>query len=478
MSAPRTAGRPATTVGPKPRSGRTTEGLLLLVAIGVGVAGYIAAGLGYDGEVPADIVVVAAGSAVLFLIAHLVVRRYATYADPVLLPSIAFLNMFGLVLIHRLDLVAHDAAIEAGRTPPSADAVSQLVWTMLGVALFVAVLVVIRDHRMLQRFTYTALLAGIALLLLPLLPVVGTSINGARLWLRFGGLSFQPGEAAKLCFILFFAGYLVAKRDVLALARTRVMGVDLPRGRDLGPLLLAWGASMAVLVFERDLGSALLFFGLFVAMLYIATGRRSWLILGAVLFGAGAYVAYQLFAHVQTRIDVWLDPFGQASGGGYQIVQSLYGLASGGLLGTGLGAGNPELVPFAKTDFILAAAGEELGLAGLVALLMVYAVVVQRGLRIAVTARDPYGTLLAAGLSITLALQLFVVVGGVTKLIPLTGLTTPFLSYGGSSLIANWVLIALLLRISDAGRRPAPAPAPALDDAPTQVVPLVPGGGA
>ena len=454
------------------RTRRGTEAFLLVIAVGVGIAGYVAAGIGYDGEVPADVLTVSIGAAVLFLIAHLVVRRFAAYADPVLLPCVAFLNMLGLVLIHRLDLVAHDTAVANHTAIPQADAVAQLVWTTIGVGLFVAVLVVIRDHRTLQRFTYTALLAGIVLLLLPLLPKVGTTINGARLWVRAGGLSFQPGEAAKLCFILFFAGYLVVKRDALALVRTRVAGIDLPRGRDLGPLLVAWAASMAVLVFERDLGSAMLFFGLFVALLYVATGRRSWLLIGAVLFLIGSYLAYKSFAHVAERIDVWLHPFATANGNGYQIVQSLYGLASGGMLGTGLGVGHPEFVPFAKTDFIVATAGEELGLAGLVALLMVYAIIVERGIRTGIAARDPYGTLLAAGLSIALGLQVFVVVGGVTKLIPLTGLTTPFLSYGGSSLVANWVLIALLLRISDAGRRPAPAVAPALDDAPTQVVRL------
>jgi cell division protein FtsW (lipid II flippase) len=469
-----TAARPSSQPAPQPkvRTRRGTEAFLLVIAVGVGIAGYAAVGLGYDDAVPADVITVSVGAAVLFFIAHLAVRRFASYADPVLLPCVAFLNMFGLVLIHRLDLVAADTAESRGLAVPSPDAVAQLVWTTLGVALFVAVLVLVRDHRSLQRFTYTALLAGIILLLLPLLPVVGTSINGARLWLRAGGLSFQPGEIAKLCLILFFAGYLVVKRDALALVRTRVMGLDLPRGRDLGPLLVAWAASMAVLIFERDLGSAMLFFGLFIGLLYVATGRWSWLVLGLVLFLVGAFGAYRAFDHVQVRINVWLDPFADADGTGYQLVQSIYGLSSGGMLGTGLGLGHPELVPFAKTDFIFAAAGEELGLAGVVALLMVYAIIVQRGVRTAVAARDPYGTLLAAGLSIAIALQVFVVVGGVTKLIPLTGLTTPFLSYGGSSLIANWMLIALLLRISDAGRRPVPPPAPALDDAPTQVVRL------
>jgi cell division protein FtsW (lipid II flippase) len=342
----------------------------------------------------------------------------------------------------------------------------------VGIILFVAVLVLLRDHRILQRFTYTALVLGVTLLILPLLPFIGTSINGARLWLRLGPLSFQPAEMAKLCLIVFLAGYLVVKRDALATARSRVLGVDLPRGRDLGPLLIAWVASMGVLVFQRDLGTALLFFGLFILLLYVATERRSWLLLGSILFVAGAGLAYVAFGHVQQRFDVWLYPFNDPNGTAFQIVQSLFGLAAGGVLGTGLGLGNPQFVPFAKTDFIMATAGEELGLAGLIVILMIYAVLAQRGFRIAVSARDAFGTLLAGGLSIVIVLQVFIVVGGVTRLIPLTGLTTPFLSYGGSSLVANWIIIALLVRISDGSRKPAPPVRPSRDEAMTQVVQL------
>ena len=239
--------------------------------------------------------------------------------------------------------------------------------------------------------------------------------------------------------------------------------------KDLGPLVIAWLVSLAVLVFERDLGTSLLFFGLFVAMLYIATQRRSWIILGALLFFAGAALAYYNFAHVRSRVTVWLDPWAYADTGGYQIVQAIFGLANGGVLGAGLGQGFPNLVPFAKTDFIVAALGEEIGITGLFALVLLYAILVERGLRTSVAARDSFGQLLAAGLSIVLALQVFVIIGGVTGLIPLTGLTTPFLSYGGSSLVANWVIVAILLRISDRSRRPAPV-APSPDDAMTQIV--------
>jgi len=393
-----------------------------------------------------------------FLATHLAVRRLAASADPVLLPAVAVLNGLGLTMIYRLDRAE-------GRTglTSSSDFSAQLGWTVLGVVLFIVVLVVVREPRLLQRYTYTAGFIGLGLLVLPLVPGLGIEINGARIWVRIplprDSLSFQPGELAKLFLIVFFAGYLVEKRDVLALARTRVLGIDVPRGRDLGPIVVAWLASLGVLVFERDLGTSLLFFGVFVAMLYIATERWSWLVIGAILFVAGSALAYVLFAHVQTRFSVWLDPFADESGAGYQIAQSLYGFATGGILGTGLGQGYPDFVPYASTDFIAAAFGEELGVAGFMAIMVLYAIVVERGFRTSLAARDAFGKLLAAGLAIEVGLQVFVVVGGVTRLIPLTGLTTPFLSYGGSSLIANWMLIALLMRISDHARRPVSGPA-------------------
>jgi cell division protein FtsW (lipid II flippase) len=382
------------------------------------------------------------------------------------------LNGIGIVLIGRLDLAYADRARQLGREIPSGTAPNQVVWSLLGVVLFIGVLLVIRDHRVLQRYTYISMVVGLALLLLPVLPLIGAEINGARIWIRVAGFSFQPGELAKLVLLVFFAGYLVVKRDVLSLASRHVAGIDFPRGRDLGPILVAWGASMAVLVLERDLGTALLFFGIFVTMLYVATQRTSWLLIGLALFAGGSYVAYQLFSHVQRRITIWLDPFSDPGDSAYQIVQSLYGFATGGILGTGLGQGRPETVPFAKSDFIMAAVGEELGLTGFFAILLLYAVVIQRGFRTAVAVRDGFGKLLAAGLAASLAIQVFVVVGGVIQLLPVTGLTTPFLAAGGSSLIASWMLIALLMRISDAARSPAPAPAVATTEAETQVVKL------
>ena len=377
------------------------------------------------------------------------------------------LNGLGLVLIHRLDLGEADTPVADGDTIPTPDAPLQLTWTAVGVALFVLVLVVIRDHRLLQRATFTIGGIGILFLLLPLVPGLGNEVNGSRLWILVGGLSFQPGELAKLALIIFFAGYLVVHRDALALAGKRFIGLDLPRARDLGPILLAWGASLSVLVFQRDLGSSLLFFGMFVILLYVATERASWLLYGFVLFFGGAYFAYTQFGHVANRVDLWLNPFPADP---EQISESLYGLAAGGLIGTGLTNGYPERVPFASTDFIIATLGEELGLAGLMAVIVMYALIVERGLRTALIVRDGFGKLLATGLSVSLALQVFVVVGGVTGLIPLTGLTTPFLSYGGSSMIANWILVALLLRVSHAARRPAPPVAPASPEEMTQIV--------
>jgi cell division protein FtsW (lipid II flippase) len=456
------------------RRRRGAELFLLVLALAVGIGAYAAVGIGVEGEVPADIIGYGGWLAALIIVAHVTVRLVAPYADPVLLPVVAALNGLGLAIIHRLDL----AKEAAGR--PDGFAQQQLIWMTLGVGLFVATLVVLRDHRVLQRFTYTSGLAAIVLLLLPIVPGLGKEINGARIWIGVGPFSFQPGEVAKVLLVVAFAGYLVLHRDALALAGKRVLFVDLPRGRDLGPVLAMWLVSLGILVFQRDLGSSLLFFGLFLIMLYVATERPGWLIVGGGLFLAGAYAAYNLFAHVAQRVDVWLNPFyyySDAQGGkSFQPVEAMFGMAWGGLIGRGFGDGTPDRVPYAESDFILAAIGEELGLTAVIAVVLMYGLIVERALRAALVCRDGFGKLLATGLAGVFALQVFVVIGGVMSLIPLTGLTTPFLSYGGSSLVANWVIIALLLRISDQARRPIPdlsSDAEAsLDSETTQVVKL------
>jgi cell division protein FtsW (lipid II flippase) len=347
----------------------------------------------------------------------------------------------------------------------------QVLWTAVGVIALVAVLVLIREARVLQRYTYTLGALALVLLAIPaVLPASHSSVNGAKVWIIFGGFSIEPGEFARLALAAFFAGYLVAKRDVLALAGRRVLGVDLPRARDLGPVLIAWGASLLILIFETDIGTSALFFGLFVAMLYIATQRKSWLLIGLGLFVAGTWLTALMFHHVMDRFTAWLHPFSGSNPTGlsYQPVQGLEGMAFGGIFGTGLGQGQPYHTPLVQSDFIFTAFGEELGLVGVMALLLIFGLLVQRGLRAALAVKDPFSKLFAAGLSFVLALQVFVIVGGVSFLIPLTGVTTPFLSEGGSSLVASWILVALLIRISNSARQPAPQPIQ--DEGMTQVV--------
>jgi cell division protein FtsW (lipid II flippase) len=353
-------------------------------------------------------------------------------------------------MIHRLDLAQGKLGADGG-------AYRQIIWTALAVALAVGVILGLRDHRLLRRNTYTSMAIGFGLLLLPLLPVIGTETNGSRIWISLGPLSFQPGEFAKIALAIFFAGYLVQTRDVLSLAGRKVLGFTLPRGRDLGPILVAWVLALLILVFEKDLGSALLFFGLFVAMLYVATERVSWIAIGLVLFAAAVAFALATFSHFQKRVDLWLDPFGpQSLERSNQLANGLWGMAAGGLTGTGLGAGRPWLTSFADSDFIFTSLGEELGLFGSVAILLLYLLLVERGIRTALGVRDGFGKLLAIGLAFSVAFQVFIVVGGVTRVIPLTGLTTPFMSLGGSALLANWTVVTLLLRISDQARRPLP----------------------
>lgn len=444
------------TVTPLPvRPGRSLELALLVIALVLGVGAYALVGLAVAGSVPTDIVGYSVGLVLLSVGMHLVLRWRAPYADPVILPVVVALNGLGLAMIYRIDL-AYQARDRFGGF-----AERQLTWTAVSMVLAAIVVIVLRDHRTLRRYTYTAMVAGLALLMLPLVPKLGAEVNGAQIWIRIRDQSFQPAEVGKIVLAVFFAGYLVTNRDTLALAGPRVLGLQLPRPRDLGPILLAWLVSLGLLVFQRDLGTSLLFFGLFVGMLYLATERISWVVIGVGLFVGGAALAARALPHVAARFDVWLhaldnDVFERDPGGSGQLVRGLFGMANGGLFGTGLGKGRPDLVPYAESDFIVASFGEELGLTGLLALLVLYLVFAERGLRTAIGVRDGFGKLFAGGMAFVVAFQCFVVVGGVTRVIPLTGLTMPFLAYGGSSLLANWIIAALLLRVSDSARRPAP----------------------
>jgi cell division protein FtsW (lipid II flippase) len=434
----------------RPRTRRNVELALLLLAVAIVLVAYLDVGLAMDGAFPPDLIKYGFGLLALSVGFHLVLRWRAAYADPLLLPIATLLNGLGLVMIHRLDLAY-------GRTGSRLLAPKQLIWSALAVLIAAGVIIVLRDHRQLRRFTFTAMALGLGMLLLPLVPGIGRNINGSRIWIGIGPMSFQPGEIAKILLVVFFAGYLVQTRDVLSLVGRRFLGIALPRAQDLGPILIAWLASLGVLVFESDLGSSLLFFGVFVAMLYVATERRSWIAIGMTLFCAGSYFCYLAIGHVHARVVLWLHPFSaQALAISDQLVKGLMGMAQGGLLGSGLGRGHPEFTYFPESDFIVPSFGEEIGLIGLFALLLLYVLLVERGLRTALGVRDGFGKLLAVGLSFSFALQCFVVVGGVTRVIPLTGMTMPFLSYGGSSLLANWSLVAILLRISDQSRRPLP----------------------
>jgi len=425
------------------RKGRWPEFVLLLLALGTGFLAYYLVHIGMDGEgLPGRFSTLLPAAIVLVFGAHLVIRWLAPYADPILFPAALALNGLGLAMIYRIDL---SDGTNAAR--------SQLMLTAVSLVFMVATVALIKNHRILRGYMWLSLIAGVALLLLPMVPGLGRSMYGARIWIKIGSYSFQPAELAKIVLAVAFASYLVEKKDVLALAGARVAGIDLPRARDLGPITIMWLASLAVLIYQKDLGTSLLFFGLFVMMLYVATERPSWPILGTVLFLGGAFLGWRYYAHVQTRVSAWLDPFSSWDNN-YQIIQGQFGMAWGGLFGTGLGLGRPNLTPLAKNDFIAAALGEELGVAGLMAIIVLYGVIVMRGLRASLSAKDPFSKLLAAGLSFVFALQVFAIIGGVTRLLPLTGLTTPFVSQGGSSLAANYAMLGLLMVVTHQVRRP------------------------
>ncbi|WP_426570732.1 FtsW/RodA/SpoVE family cell cycle protein [Aquihabitans sp. McL0605] len=414
---------------------RAELGLLVLAILITGGA-YTLASLGQTSSVPANIGPFFAAITGLFFAAHLAIRRLAPEADGLLFPLVALLNGIGYVFIARLD-------------PKLAD--NQATWTFVGIAAFVLTLAFVRRVRDLERYRYTFLAAGLLLLVLPLVPGVGVSIHGARIWVALGPISFQPGEFAKIAFALFFASYLVEKRELLSMATWPKFRPVLPDLKHLGPILLAWGVAILVMTAETDLGSSLLLFFLFIAMLWVATGRAAYPVAGTGLFAVASYGAWTQFAHVQERVTAWLNPW--TADKGYQVVQGWYAMAWGGIAGTGIGLGRPERVPFVASDFIFIAIAEELGLLGGTAVLMAYLLIVGSGLRIAVQAEHAFDKLLAAGLTALLGFQAFVILAGITRLLPLTGVVLPFVAYGGSALVANYVLLALLLRISDNNSR-------------------------
>ncbi|MPY10643.1 FtsW/RodA/SpoVE family cell cycle protein [Arthrobacter bussei] len=447
-----------------PRSRRTIELFLLLLALAVAVGANYLAGIGREEPFGDYFWSQAITLGIMSLFIHVILRVKAKYADPVILPIVVALNGVGLAMIHRLDLSAAQVNPDFVQVAPQ-----QVLWTAVAMGSAAILLIVLRDHRILRRFTYISLIVSAILLLLPLTPL-GLEINGARIWISVGFGTFQPGEIAKITLAIFFAGYLSTNRDLILLAGKKIGPLQLPRFRDLAPMAAAWLVSIGVLIFQRDLGSSILFFGLFMVMIYVATSRVSWVLIGLAMIGVGVFVALELFSHVALRFDSWINAFApevydRAPGGSAQVVQGLFGLANGGLIGTGLGAGRPDLVTYANSDMIIAALGEELGLIGVVAIVMLYVLLVSRGIRAALGTKDGFGKLLACGLSFTIALQCFVVIGGITRLIPLTGLTTPFMSAGGSSLLANWLIVALILLISETARRPAPS-APMKDSFP------------
>lgn len=423
---------------------RNTELSLLIFAliIGSGALAIVAATRNVDrlSNAAPFMIVLAVG----YVIAHVVTRRFAPQADALILPLVAVLNALGVAAIYRLD--------SKGLGP------AQITWTGVGLICFIGTLLLVRDYRTLARFKYLFGFAGIGLLLLPVF--VGTEINGARLWIQVGGFSFQPGELAKIGLVIFLAAYLAERKELLAIASRRLVGFHVPDLKHFGPLLVMWGLSLAVMFYEKDLGSSLLFFSIFLVMLYIATARIVYMAFGGLLFIVGATLGYTVFSHVQLRVQVWLDVYNPdtINAESYQLAQSLFALATGGLFGTGLNQGLPDLIPAAHTDFVFSVVGEELGLMGTSAVLLCFILLLSRGLRVAVGARTDFGQLLAAGLTAILGLQTFIILAGVTRLLPLTGITLPFMSYGGSSLLSNFILVALLTRIShQTAAEPSPA---------------------
>lgn len=417
---------------------RNTELMLVVMAAAITATAYTLASLGSYAQIPARIGPFLVALLAMLVVAHIAVRKLGRGADGTLLPLAILLHGIGYVMITRL------SERLAGL---------QTIWSFVAIAGFVAALLVVQRTADLDRYRWIFFFGGAGLLLLPMVPGLGTSVGGARIWVSLGPINFQPGEFAKLSLAIFFASYLAERRELIAAHTWRVGPIHLPEPRYVLPIVLAWGFSIVVMVGQKDLGSSLLFFTLFVVMLWVATERPGYLAAGLLMFGSAAYAAWTMFDHVKTRVDIWLDPWSRSLDKGYQIVQSLYGISDGGISGTGLGLGNPDKVPAAKTDFIFSSISEELGLLGGSAVIIAYLLIVGAGLRIAVRAERPFDKLLATGLTTIIGVQAFIIIGGVVKLVPLTGVTLPFVSYGGSSLVSNYLLLAMLLRVSDSSAR-------------------------
>jgi cell division protein FtsW (lipid II flippase) len=406
-----------------------------------------------DGAMPARYTTALGILAALSIVLAILLGYRLPFSAQALLPCIMLLSAIGITMITRIDLAQIQNGIK------SDVGMRQIMWTGIALVLCAVLVLVIRDYRQLRRFSYTFMIIGIVLLLSPMIPGLGREINGARIWIHFGSYSLQPAEFAKLFLAIFFAAYLFDHRDTLAVGGPKVLGIRFPRFKDFGPIAVVWVLSMGVLVVQHDLGTSLLFFAMFVGMLYVATGRKSWILIGAVFFVVGVVIAARLFSNFSNRVQIWLDPFNQEIynrkwGSSYQVVQGLFGMATGGLMGTGLGQGHPSITPFANSDFVYASLGEELGLTGLMVILVLYLIIIGAGFITAMKIKDGFGKLLVSGLVFSMAFQVFVVVGGITLVIPLTGLTLPYIAAGGSSLIANWMLAALVLVISNAANRP------------------------
>jgi cell division protein FtsW (lipid II flippase) len=434
-----TSSDPTAALAAQRRWSELTLGLFAFVVIG---AAYALVALADRPDLPPILIPLSGFVLGLFVVCHVAVRLLAPRADPTLLPVAVLLCGLGYVIIARLDR-------DAVRVRDQHLATAQARWMVIGVAAFVGTLWLVRRTRDLERYRYTMMAAGVGLLLLPLVPGIGRTINGARLWVRLGPLNFQPAELAKILLVIFMAAFLAERRELIATS-TRVLGpFRIPDIKHFGPLLVAWGVSLVIMVAQKDLGSSLLFFAVFAVLIYVATGRAIYLVLALLLFAGGSVAAYQVFGHVQERVTTWLNPWDDALGDGYQLVEASFSYGWGGLAGTGLGMGTPTRVPNVATDFIFTAVAEELGLLGSTAVLCAFLLLVGSGLRIAARAVHPFHTLLATGLTAILGIQTVIILGGVTRVIPLTGIALPFFSYGGSSLLGSFVILALLLRISD-----------------------------